>query len=160
MNTQGLMDEEDRLVCDTSCIKRYVDSVTPFSSAPFVRSSSLRNTSSYPAWLNLSKRQHFVIMVKIFKVASAIATALVIGTAVAHPGEKLTHAQIKREVQARTALSNKAYRSLSDCANSPNARALQEQAVKRRAATAERLRKERGLKPQGVANCLCFSWNH
>ncbi|KAK0644923.1 hypothetical protein DIS24_g8386 [Lasiodiplodia hormozganensis] len=80
-------------------------------------------------------------MVRLSAVAAVAAATLV----VAHPGEHHDHAKVKREVFARDALAARHGNSLSKCAGSLKARALQERAVARRAATAERLRKERGI---------------
>ncbi|KAL1634442.1 hypothetical protein SLS58_010683 [Diplodia intermedia] len=80
-------------------------------------------------------------MVRLAAVAAVAAATLV----VAHPGEHHDHAQVKREVVARDALASKQGRSLSKCAGSLKARALHERAVARRAATAEQLRKKRGI---------------
>ncbi|OJD34363.1 aromatic compound dioxygenase [Diplodia corticola] len=80
-------------------------------------------------------------MVRLAAVAAVAAATLV----VAHPGEHHDHAQVKREVFARDVLASKQARSLSKCAGSLKTRALHERAVARRAATAERLRKERGI---------------
>ncbi|KAF2759166.1 aromatic compound dioxygenase, partial [Pseudovirgaria hyperparasitica] len=63
----------------------------------------------------------------------------------AHPGEVHDHAQVKREIQVRDHLASKAARSLGNCAGTIKARALEQRAITRRAATAERLRKARGI---------------
>ncbi|GME37095.1 GPI anchored cell wall protein [Neofusicoccum parvum] len=80
-------------------------------------------------------------MVRLSAVAAVAAASLV----VAHPGEHHDHNKVKREIVARDALAARSGNSLSKCAGSLKARALHERAVARRAATAERLRKERGI---------------
>ncbi|EKG18301.1 Intradiol ring-cleavage dioxygenase [Macrophomina phaseolina MS6] len=80
-------------------------------------------------------------MVRLSAVAAVAAATLV----AAHPGEHHDHAKVKREIVARDALASRQGGSLSKCAGSLKARALHERAVARRAATAERLRKERGI---------------
>lgn len=93
-------------------------------------------------------------MVLFSKLTTAIAVASAIGTVAGHPGEQHSHAQIKREVQLKNDLAGKAARSLSKCADRPEARAVKERAIKRRAATAERLRKERGLAERSKSQSL------
>ncbi|KAK7721749.1 hypothetical protein SLS57_005098 [Botryosphaeria dothidea] len=80
-------------------------------------------------------------MVRLSAVAAVAAATLV----AAHPGEHHDHAQIKRDIVARDSLASRQGGALSKCAGSLKARALHERAVARRAATAERLRKKRGI---------------
>ncbi|KAL1868365.1 hypothetical protein Plec18167_008290 [Paecilomyces lecythidis] len=85
-------------------------------------------------------------MVNINKLNAAIVVATsLFGAATAHPGEHHDVEHIKRELQTREVLATRASSSLSKCANSPKFRDLKKRAVSRRSATAERLRKERGL---------------
>jgi hypothetical protein len=84
-------------------------------------------------------------MVNFRNLAASLAAASAIGSAVAHPGEIHTPEEVKREIVAHKAQQVKARRSLADCANSPAAVALKERAVARRAATAQKLREQRGL---------------
>jgi hypothetical protein len=84
-------------------------------------------------------------MVNIRSVTATLAAASVIGSALAHPGEHHTAEEIKREIAAHKAQQVKARRSLAECSNSPAALALKERAIARRAATAQRIREERGL---------------
>lgn len=84
-------------------------------------------------------------MVNFRNIAASLAAASVIGSAVAHPGEVHTVEEIKREITAHKAQQIKARRSLSDCSNSPAALSLKERAIARRAATAQKIREQRGL---------------
>lgn len=94
-------------------------------------------------------------MVGFFKIAAF--TALVLVCVQAHPGEHHGHARIKREVIERDHLANRYAHTLSRCADSLKARALNERAVARRAATAKRLRLERGLDAESSTRALeCF----
>ncbi|KAF2090984.1 aromatic compound dioxygenase [Saccharata proteae CBS 121410] len=81
-------------------------------------------------------------MVNLSSVAVILGAA---SLALAHPGEKHDHAHVKREIQQRDHLAARSASSLAKCAGSIKARALQERAVARRAATAEKLRAQRGI---------------
>lgn len=95
-------------------------------------------------------------MVQLTKLSTAFAVASAIGSVIAHPGEVHTSEEIKREVAVRDMLASNAARSLGKCANSLKVRALYERAVERRAATAERLRKARGLKEKRTFSSRVF----
>ncbi|OCK85613.1 aromatic compound dioxygenase [Lepidopterella palustris CBS 459.81] len=76
---------------------------------------------------------------------AAVVAASLMGTAIAHPGEHHDHAHVKREIELRDSLSSKAARSLGKCADTVRARTLEQRAIVRRHATAERLRMERNI---------------
>lgn len=84
-------------------------------------------------------------MVNFSSFTAAVAAASFLSAVVAHPGEHHEHAQVKREVEIRDNLASKAARSLGKCAGTVKARALEQRAIARRAATAERLRAARGI---------------
>ena len=84
-------------------------------------------------------------MVKLFNIATALAAWSVIEPGLAHPGEAHNIANVKRELAIRDHLTSHSKRALGNCENSPKARALKEQAIARRAATANSLRHERGF---------------
>jgi predicted DNA-binding ArsR family transcriptional regulator len=69
-------------------------------------------------------------MVCISNIVAALATASIIGSAVAHPGETLNRTQIGRDIMKRDALA------LEACSNTLKARQLDERAIARRSAKA------------------------
>jgi protocatechuate 3,4-dioxygenase beta subunit len=84
-------------------------------------------------------------MVTVRRVACSLAYLSFAQVAWAHPGETYTEDEIKREVARHEAAQTKAYRSLSECANSPTSLALKARAAERRVQTARALREKRGL---------------
>lgn len=88
-------------------------------------------------------------MVNFPKLAAVFAVAFVFGSTVAHPGEHHDHEQVKRELHQHGILARSGAQSLSKCAGTVKARALEQGAIARRAATAERLRNERGIPTDG-----------
>jgi len=92
------------------------------------------------------------IMVQCSCLAAIAAVASLFFLTTAHPGEHHDHEHVRREIQQRDHLSSRAARSLSQCAGSTKARSLKERATNRRAITAERLRKERGIQ---AGHCEC-----
>ena len=87
----------------------------------------------------------FLNMVYFSKLAAAFITASVCGAALAHPGEHHDHVAAKREVVMRNHYATQYRRALDNCENTADARALKQRASERRAATASKLRAERGL---------------
>ncbi|GAW22165.1 hypothetical protein ANO14919_117000 [Xylariales sp. No.14919] len=82
----------------------------------------------------------------VFKTITVVlAAASLLGGAVAHPGEKHTPAQVKREVERYTSAHAKAARAFSNIDKFPNALALRQRAATRRFATWTALREKRGL---------------
>ena len=77
--------------------------------------------------------------------SSFVLIALAAVSVLAHPGEHHSHEAIRREVHYRNLLASRAATSLAKCGNSREAVELNRRAVQRRAAVAERLRKERGI---------------
>ncbi|KAI0126508.1 Intradiol ring-cleavage dioxygenase [Xylariales sp. AK1849] len=84
-------------------------------------------------------------MVNFKNIAASLAVSSIIGGAVAHPGEKPSAEQVKREIEQYTNAAVKAGRLLSQAANSPEALALKKRAAARRAATVQALREKRGI---------------
>ncbi|KAK7534151.1 Intradiol ring-cleavage dioxygenase [Phyllosticta citribraziliensis] len=77
---------------------------------------------------------------------SAVAAVAALSTlAIAHPEPHRTHTQVKREIEYRNAIASQQTRSLEKCAGSEKMKRTQERAIERRAATLQRLRKERGI---------------
>ncbi|GAB7366035.1 hypothetical protein MBLNU230_g7604t1 [Neophaeotheca triangularis] len=64
---------------------------------------------------------------------------------IAHPGEHLDHAQIKREATLNSAVAEDGAHALSKCQNSIKARALNQRAIARRAAKAQSLRQAKQI---------------
>jgi hypothetical protein len=83
-------------------------------------------------------------MVCTSNIVAALATASIIGSAVAHPGETYTRTQIRRDIMKRDALAPEAKRGLEACSNTLKARQLDERAIARRSAKADKLRAARG----------------
>ncbi|KAK7541193.1 GPI anchored dioxygenase-like protein [Phyllosticta citribraziliensis] len=82
---------------------------------------------------------------------SAVAALAALSTlAAAHPEPHHNHAMVKREVDYRNDLANKQTRSLEKCAGSQKMKRHQQRAVERRAATLQRLRKERGVSDKKI----------
>jgi hypothetical protein len=75
-------------------------------------------------------------MVCISNIVAALATASIIGSAVAHLGETLNRTQIGRDIMKRDALALKAKWGLEACSNTLKARQLDERAIARRSAKA------------------------
>jgi len=84
-------------------------------------------------------------MVCISNIVAALASASIIGSAVARPGETHSRTQISRDIKKRGALALKAKRGLEACSNTLKARQLDEQAIARRSAKADKFRTARGI---------------
>ncbi|KAF8858221.1 aromatic compound dioxygenase [Acephala macrosclerotiorum] len=84
-------------------------------------------------------------MVQISNIITSLATASLIGTTLAHPGETHSRTQVRRDILKRDALAAKAKRGLDACSNTLKARQLDERAITRRSAKADKLRAERGI---------------
>jgi hypothetical protein len=82
---------------------------------------------------------------KMVKLISVLAFGLSLPLALAHPGEHYDVEEIQSAIRARNFQTDIARRTMADCSRSPEWIAREEAAIARRAATAERLRKERGL---------------
>ena len=91
-----------------------------------------------------------------FFTFTAVAAASLISSVVAHLGEHHDHAQVKREIEIRDNLTSKAARSLRKCARTVKARALEQRAIVRRAATAERLRAAQGVAAPNCKNSYLY----
>lgn len=78
---------------------------------------------------------------KFLNVAAACLTAPVL----AHPGEKHDPDVLKREINARDAMTAAAKRSLCRCENTLHARELAKRNVARRSRSVQQLRKKRGV---------------
>ncbi|KAK8208374.1 GPI anchored dioxygenase-like protein [Phyllosticta capitalensis] len=84
---------------------------------------------------------------------SAVAAIAALSTlAAAHPEPHHDHSMVKREVDYRNDLANKQTRSLEKCAGSQKMKRTQQKAIERRAATLQRLRKERGIADKKIKN--------
>ena len=90
-------------------------------------------------------------MVRLTTITSA---AIAFSFVTAHPGEHHDHEHVKHEIKQRDLLAARAADSLSQCSSSVKARELNQRAITRRAAAAERLRKERGIE-QSMSCDLC-----
>lgn len=84
-------------------------------------------------------------MVQISKFAAALATASLIGSAIAHPGESHDHTKVRRDIKKRDAIALTAKRGLQACQNTLKARELDERAIARRSAKLADLRAKRGI---------------
>lgn len=84
-------------------------------------------------------------MVYFSKIASAVAAACIVGSAVAHPGEHHDHAQVKREIRARDQMAAAAKRSLDTCSGSLKHREVAARSVKRRAEAVREARQKRNI---------------
>jgi hypothetical protein len=84
-------------------------------------------------------------MVCISNIVAALATASIIGSAAAHPGEIYTRTQIRRDIKKCDALALKAKRGLEACSNTLEARQFDERAIAHRSAKADKLRAARGI---------------
>jgi protocatechuate 3,4-dioxygenase beta subunit len=84
-------------------------------------------------------------MVYITKFVAALATASFVSSVVAHPGESHSRTQVRRDIVKRDAIALKAKRGLEACSNTLKARELDQRAVARRAAKADKLRAVRGI---------------
>ncbi|KAL7620480.1 hypothetical protein AAE478_009475 [Parahypoxylon ruwenzoriense] len=82
-------------------------------------------------------------MVNLHTIAASLALPFFVGTVIAHPGNNKE--VVKRERALYKHAQAGARRAITGCAASPNAAALKARSVARRAATAESLRKKRGL---------------
>ncbi|KAI5864908.1 Intradiol ring-cleavage dioxygenase [Durotheca rogersii] len=82
-------------------------------------------------------------MVNLRAISASLAVSLLAGTAVAHPGE--SKAAVKREAYLLNRAQAGARRAITGCADAENSAALKARSAARRAATAEALRKKRGL---------------
>ncbi|CAJ2503619.1 Uu.00g110130.m01.CDS01 [Anthostomella pinea] len=89
-------------------------------------------------------------MVNVRSITAVLATSALIGQAIAHPGEKHTPAQIKREVAAQHHANHKMTRALNACASKPSFVARKERAIARRAETAKSLRQKRGIEHKAI----------
>ena len=95
-------------------------------------------------------------MVNFSTFTAAVAAASLISSVVAYLGDHHNHAQAKREADIRDNLASKAARSLRKCARTVKARALEQRAIVRRAATAERLRAARGVAATNGENSYLY----
>ncbi|KAI1339272.1 Intradiol ring-cleavage dioxygenase [Xylariaceae sp. FL0016] len=84
-------------------------------------------------------------MVNVRSVTAALATSALLGSTIAHPGEKHTPEQAKRELAAQRYANHKMARALNSCASNPSYVARKERAVARRAETAKALKQKRGI---------------
>lgn len=91
-------------------------------------------------------------MVYFSKIASAVAVACLVGSAVAHPGEHHDAEKIKRQIQARDQMAAAAKRSLDGCSNSLKHRELNARSVARRAQVARDIRQKRGIQTSQLSS--------
>lgn len=84
-------------------------------------------------------------MVNISKLASALAAASIISSAVAHPGEHHEKRELDNHIQQRQAAARAGKRSLSACENSAKRRDLETRNIARRAQATKNLRLKRGI---------------
>jgi hypothetical protein len=73
---------------------------------------------------------------------------------VAHPGETHDRVDILREMRARGKWALHQRDTMSTCQDTEEARESRERAVQRRADTAERLRRERGIEEGKIPRCV------
>ncbi|KAF2492851.1 putative GPI anchored dioxygenase [Lophium mytilinum] len=84
-------------------------------------------------------------MVVFSTFTTAVVAASLLNSALAHPGEQHDADHVKRELEVRDHYANHAARSLANCAGTVKARHLEQRAIARRHATAEKLRAKRGI---------------
>ncbi|KAI5921759.1 Intradiol ring-cleavage dioxygenase [Camillea tinctor] len=89
-------------------------------------------------------------MVSFHSILAPLATSVLLGQALAHPGEQHTAEQIKREISAQHRANHKMARALERCANNPSYVARRERAVTRRSETAKSLRQKRSIEHKPV----------
>jgi hypothetical protein len=105
--------------------------------------------------LSLSKEYFFqsfhlqhlkMAVISKFLVVTALFLSSLVSIAAAHPGEHHDNLEVIREIKARSIdFENQSRELQSACENNEEAEARKERAYARRAATVERLRRERGL---------------
>lgn len=79
----------------------------------------------------------------------ALATVSSFSNVFAHPGEYHAPRDVAREMEHKMKLAEIQYRDMNACEGSFDVEARRERAFARRAATVERLRKERGIETGG-----------
>ena len=84
-------------------------------------------------------------MAFVHKTAVVMAAIAGIQIALAHPGEKLNPMELKREISAQRKYASKISQDLEKCSYNPSYIELHRRATLRRAATAAKLREERGI---------------
>lgn len=85
-------------------------------------------------------------VVSRFLAVTALCLSSLVSIAAAHPGEHHDNLEVIREIKARSIeFENQSRELQSACENNEEAQARKERAYARRAATVERLRRERGL---------------